>query len=913
MGRSHPYESERDACGIGFVADALGRDSRALVDTALEALCRVKHRGAVAADELTGDGAGLLLPLPRALLSSELEGGPERSDRLGVAMIFADPSGTGPARQIVAEACAEESLEIAGWRVVPTDDDALGERARAQRPAIEQAIVLRPLGTDTDEGERRAFRARRRIQRAALAQEVRLYVASFSFRTITYKGLVAADQLAHFYADLTDPRYETWFALFHQRFATNTTPTWERAQPFRFLAHNGEINTIRGNVAAMSAREGRLGSADLAPEDLLRPVVDIEGSDSAILDEALELLQRGGRDVQHAAAMLVPGAWEDVAHSDGDVRAFFGYHACLLEPWDGPAGLVFTDGIRVAAALDRNGLRPLRVSVCDDGLVACSSESGAVPTRGHGRVRRLKIGPGQAFCVDPSHGGVIEDQEIKKRLARRRPYGEWLREHLVEASAGTPVVAAGQDLTSRQVAAGFNKEEFTVVIRPMATEGAEPTSSMGDDTAQPPLAQWARPVFSFLKQRFAQVTNPPIDHLRERHVMSLSTRLGARHALLKEKPQTAKLRQYPSFLLWPDAVEELASLGAAMLDATFDVAEGPDGLEQALRRVAGEAASAVARGTEYVILSDRNSGPERAPVPSALGAGAVHHDLIRKGLRARASLVVDCDDPRETHHFAMLLTNGADAVCPRLTLQSIAELAKRGRLGGGVASDEAQRNYFHALEDGLLKVMSKMGISTLDSYRGAQIIEAIGLGPDVIDLCFDGVASMLGGLSLVELGADVWKRHELAYGTTDTYGEAQTKKATLPSPGLIKHRKGGDYHATNPDVVDALHDTVGLSDETETKDKDLEAAHALQRATKGEDASYERFARIVNERPPAEPRDLLEFVAPDETVPLEEVEPASAIAARFSTGAMSHGALERGGPRDSLGGSEHDRRHGEHG
>ncbi|MPZ90309.1 MAG: glutamate synthase large subunit [Actinobacteria bacterium] len=893
MGRTHPYEGERDACGIGFVADAHGRTTRAIVDAALEALCRVKHRGAVAADDLTGDGAGLLLPLPRALLAAEIEGGPEENDRLGVAMIFADPSGTDPARRIVAEACAQEALQVVAWRVVPTEDGALGDAARATRPAIEQAIVLRPLGTDADEGERRAFRARRRIQTAAREQNVRLYIASFSFRTITYKGLVAADQLARFYEDLTDSRYETWFALFHQRFATNTTPTWERAQPFRFLAHNGEINTIRGNVAAMSARQGRLGSADLAPEDLLRPVVDVEGSDSAILDEALELLQRGGRDVQHAAAMLVPGAWEDVARSDGDVRDFFRYHSCLIEPWDGPAGLVFTDGERVAATLDRNGLRPLRVSVCDDGLVACSSESGAVPTRGHGRVRRLKIGPGQGFCVDPSQGGVIEDSDIKKGLARRRPYGEWLREHVVEGSPGTPVEAAGEDLTARQVAAGFNKEEFTVVIRPMATEGTEPTSSMGDDTAQPPLAQWARPVFGFLKQRFAQVTNPPIDHLRERHVMSLTTRLGARHALLQEKPEAAKLREYASFLLWPSAVDDLAnereragrvggkSRGAALIDATFDVAEGPDGLEAALHRMTAEAAGSVLRGAEYVVVSDRKAGPERVAVPSALAAGAVHHELVGRGLRARASLIVDCDDPRETHHLAVLLTNGADAVCPRLTLQSIAELAKRGRLGGGVSSDEAQRNYFHAIEDGLLKVMSKMGISTIDSYRGAQIVEAIGLGPDVMELCFDGIASVLGGLSLIELGADVWRRHELAYGG-----------ASLPSPGLIKHRKGGDYHATNPEVVDSLHDTVGLSDDPDDRrNADLTAAHALQRATRGEDAAYAKFASLVNERPPAEPRDLLEFVAADDPTPLAEVEPATSIATRFSTGAMSHGAL----------------------
>ncbi|MGH2828614.1 MAG: glutamate synthase large subunit [Actinomycetota bacterium] len=865
-----PYETERDACGIGFVADANGRASRAIVDTAIEALCRVKHRGAVAADALTGDGAGLLLPLPRAILAAA--GGKEtEAERLGAAMVFAGAADGGDGRQIVEAACAAEDLEFVAWRVVPTDESALGQRALVGRPAVEQAIVLRPLGTHPDEAERRAFRARRRIEQEARAHNVRLYVASFSFRTITYKGLVAADRLADFYPDLVDARYEAWFSLFHQRFATNTTPTWERAQPFRFLAHNGEINTIRGNVALTRAREGRLGSADLAPEELLRPVIDEEGSDSAILDEALELLARGGRDVRHAASMLIPSAWQQVPDLDPTVRDFFRYHACLVEPWDGPAGLVFTDGERVAAALDRNGLRPLRVSICDDGLVACSSETGAVPTRGHGRVRRLKIGPGQAFSVAPSEGGVVTDDEIKARLARRRPYGDWLLEHIVEASTGTPVEPSGADLTARQVAAGFNKEEMTVVVRPMATEGAEPTSSMGDDTAQPSLAEWARPVFSFVKQRFAQVTNPPIDHLRERHVMSISTRLGPRGPLLKERPESARLREYPSFLLWPSAVEELAALeGGVTLDATFDITEGPDGLEVACRRIAQEASLAVREGGRYLIVSDRAMNTERAAVPSALGAGAVHHALLAAGLRSLASIVVECDDARETHHLAVLLTNGVDAVCPRLALESIAELARRGRLGGEVPADEAQHNYFHAIEDGLLKVMSKMGISTIDSYRAAQIIEAIGLGDDVIELCFKGVDSVLGGLSLTELGADVFARHEDAYAS----------RPQLPNPGLIKHKKGGEYHATNPGVVDALHETV-----------DMAAAHALQRAARGDDPAYARYAAMVNERPPSEPRDLLEFVVSSAPVPLEEVEAAGDIARRFSTGAMSHGAL----------------------
>ncbi|MGH2729129.1 MAG: glutamate synthase central domain-containing protein, partial [Actinomycetota bacterium] len=578
--------------------------------------------------------------------------------------------------------------------------------------------------------------------------------------TVTYKALCAADQLAAFYGDLADNRYDAWFALFHQRYSTNTTPTWERAQPFRFLAHNGEINTIRGNVALLRAREGSLGSADVAPEELLRPVVDVTSSDSGILDEALELLVRGGRDVRHSAAMLIPSAWERVAGIDPDVHDFFRYHACLLEPWDGPAALVIADGERVAAVLDRNGLRPLRASVCEDGLVACASEAGAVSTRGHGRVRRMKVGPGQAFCVDPAEGGVIEDSEVKSRLAQRRPYGDWLAEHITECSAGTPLGPNDPgNVLARQAAAGYSKEEFTVVLRPMATEGQEPTSSMGDDTAQPPLADYGRPVFAFLKQRFAQVTNPPIDHLRERHVMSVTTRLGERAPLLTERAEAAALREYQSFLLFPSAVDELVAEGAVVLDATFEVADGPEGLEAACLRLADTAEAAVREGASLIVVSDRSADPDRIGVPSALAAGAVHHRLLRTGLRSQTSVIVDADDPRETHHVACLLTNGADAVCPRLALESIVELAGRGRLGGDATMDEAQRNYMHAIEDGLLKVMSKMGISTLDSYRGAQIIEAIGLGQDVVDLCFDGLASVLGGLSLEELGADALLRH----------------------------------------------------------------------------------------------------------------------------------------------------------
>ncbi|MPZ70979.1 MAG: glutamate synthase large subunit, partial [Actinobacteria bacterium] len=678
--------------------------------------------------------------------------------------------------------------------------------------------------------------------------------------------------------------YAAWFAIFHQRYSTNTAPSWERAQPFRFVAHNGEINTIRGNVAWMRSREGRLGAEDLAPEDLLAPIIDESGSDSAMFDEALELLVRGGRELDHAAAMLVPAAWEHVDGIAPEVRDFFRYHSALVEPWDGPAGLVFSDGLRVAASLDRNGLRPLRIQICEDGLVACSSEAGAVSTRGHGRITRDRLGPGQMLLLSPTEGGLLGDTEIKKRLARRRPYGDWVDASEIPAATGSPVTEAPSDVVARQVAAGYSKEEFTVVIRPMGSDGAEPTSSMGDDTAQPPLSGTSRGVFSYLKQRFAQVTNPPIDHLRERHVMSTSTYVGPRAALLHEKSDAARLRRYPSFILFPDAVEGLIDDGAVLLDATFDVLEGPDGLEPALRALAVAARSAVNSGAEIVVVSDRGASEERAAIPSALSAGAVHHALLDAGLRGQVGIVVETDDARETHHFACLLTNGADAVCPRLALESLCDLAVNGRLGGDAGPVEAQRRFARAVEDGVLKVMSKMGISTLDSYKGAQIIEAIGLGPDVIDLCFPGVSSPLGGLSLVELGADALIRHT----------SAAALKPKLVNSGFIKFKKGGEYHAFEPPVVDALHEHVGIEERSagseNAGDDEMAAAHQLRAAVRGVPGAYDRFARLVNERPAAEPRDLLVFAAAA-PVPLDEVEDASSIARRFSSGAMSHGAL----------------------
>ena len=875
--------TERDACGIGFVADAEGRTSREIVQAALDALTRVRHRGALAADARTGDGAGLLTPIPRRFFNQRMAAVDDAS-RFGVVMAFLDPGDEGPGRAALEAACRDEEIEVLAWRDVPIDPDALGDEARRSLPRLVQGALRAPT-EDTTDAERRAFRARKRAESARVPG--RFYIASLSFRTVTYKALCAADQLSAFYLDLQDERFEASLAMFHQRYSTNTTPTWERAQPFRLLCHNGEINTIQGNVNLMRARQGRLGSEDLAPEDVLAPVVDEAGSDSAMLDNVLELLIRGGRDARHAMAMAVPEAWEGMPGVPEDVRAFYRYHAALLEPWDGPAGLIFTDGVGIGATLDRNGLRPLRYAVCEDGLVACASEAGAVDVSGRGEVRRGKLGPGQMLWVEPGVGPV-ENDEIKRSLAAARPYGRWIEDHLREAGTGLPVEEPSPLVVQRQVAHGYTKEEVTVVIRPMAIDAKETTSSMGDDTQQAVLAARPRTIQHSLKQRFAQVTNPPIDHLRERLVMSLSVRLGPRRPLLSSAPEAAAVIELPSFLLTPDGLERLRSESpwpTETLDATFAVAEGAAGLRAAIDRLGDEAERAVRLGAGILVVSDWNVGPERAPVPSVLAAGAVHHRLVRSGLRTLASVVAATDEPHDVHGVACLLGYGAEAVVPRLLLETIADLCLEGRIGGdGPSPAVAQERLREAIEDGVLKVMSKMGISTVESYRSAQIFEAIGLGDEVVEACLSGTPSILGGVGFEEIGADVLARHDEAFGG----------RPALTNPGFIKHRAGGDYHMNNPEVVQALHGFVGVAgaDGEDGEPAVPAIAHALQRAVRAEDfAGYERFAQLVNDRPPSEPRDLLDLVPADAPIPVEDVEPIEAITRRFSTGAMSHGAL----------------------
>jgi glutamate synthase (ferredoxin) len=818
-----------------------GRSSRELLDRALAGLAAVGHRGAWAADGVTGDGAGVLLPLTDAVAAT-LTGGPGT----GLAMCFLRE---GWHRMTVEDACRAEGLEPAGWRTVPTRTSQLGVTAVASMPRIDQ-LVLAP--SEHADAERRAYRARRRAERVA-----GVYVASLSFRTVTYKALCAAGQLASFYPDLEDPALAVPFAIFHQRFSTNTEPSWERAQPFRLLCHNGEINTIEGNVAWMEARE-RAGGLD--PD--LAPALDPTGSDSALLDNALELMVRAGVDVCEALSQLVPPAWQNDPRIDDAERAMRRYHAMLVEPWDGPAGLVFTDGVTCGAKMDRNGLRPLRVAVSGDGLVVVASEAGAVPMPDGVPVRRGRLGPGQLLAVDPRRG-LRFDGELTRELAARQPYGAWVEGTVRFGSQGEPAASPTDDLAARHALHGFTREELSLMLRPIAQSGQEPVYSMGDDAPIAPLAGRARPLASYFRQRFAQVTNPAIDHYRERTVMSVATFVGPKPALGAEGV-LEPLVVLPSFLVTADGLD---ALEAERIDATFDAAEG---LGAAVERVADACVAAVEAGATSVRLDDGDAGGSRAVIPSLLAVAAAHGRLTERGLRMRCSLLVSSDEARDTHMVATLLGYGADVVCPRLALETVAHLAAIDKVGGDRPTpDEAQARLLRALEDGVLKVMSKLGISDVASYRGARLFEAVGLDPRLCRRFFGGTHSAIGGVGLDRLERDA----------RDRLAASEAEKVELENPGFYKFRKGGEPHATDPDVVAALQE--GMT-----------AAHALVKAVKGERFDlYERFTALVNERTPLEPRDLLELVPAGDPVPLDDVEPVDSIVRRFSGGAMSHGAL----------------------
>src|SRR5881397_1828493 len=867
---------EQDACGVGFVARASGHRSADIARLALQALARVAHRGAAATDR-SGDGAGLLTQIPAPLFYREaasrgLALAPGQPFAVGSFFLPREHDALGRATAIIEEVLCREGLPVLGWRDVPVDLEVLGAGARASCPTIRQAVIAAPDGGRHDDTtwERSLYLARRTIERRIADAGPGLepfFVCSLSCRTLVYKALLTGTQLAGFFPDLESPDYETALAIFHQRYSTNTTSSWPLVQPFRMLAHNGEINTLWGNRNAMLAREPALAGPPWGDAvDRLKPVIWSEGSDSASLDNALELLVRSGRDPVHALMMLVPEAHEGAVEMEPALRGFYEFHECLVEPWDGPAALAFSDGVFVGSALDRNGLRPCRYKITRDGLVVAGSESGLVDLNAADVVESGRLGPGELLVVDTRRKAILRNGEAKREVARRRPYSRWAARgiRLLRPTAAVPDAppTPEPERVARQVAFGWSFEDLRYVLEPMGSAGHDAVWSMGDDTPIPPLARIPPGLYAYLRQRFAQVTNPAIDPLRETLVMSLRMHIGRRGSLLADRPAGLRLvrNEHPVLL-----AEEIAALrtgaGAQVitLDTTWRASAGavggggPDALRTALDGLCRSAGNAVREGARIVILSDRAAGRERAPLPMLLAVGAVHQHLLEHGLRTRLGLIAEAGDAWDVHHFAALIGYGAEAVHPWLALESVQ---------GHVAEEDARGRYRAAAEAGLLKILSKMGISTLSSYCGAQIFEALGLGAEVIDRCFTGTVSTIGGIGFAEIAEDVLARHRAAYP------DVAAAEPVLPDHGRVRYRRDGEDHGWSPQLV-----------------------RSMQAAVKADTPeAYDGFRARVAARLPASPRDLLAFRAVP-PIPLDEVEPAEEIRRRFVSTAMSLGAL----------------------
>ncbi len=887
---------EHDACGIALVAKLWGEASHAVVEKALEALENMEHRGAEGADPNTGDGAGILMQIPDAFIRGAVSGidlpAPGRYG-VGVCYLPADPERRQAFEQLIEQTVESEGQKVLWWRDVPVDDRFVGETARLSAPVIRQVIVEASDEIE-DQGafERKLYVIRRVIERAA-GPEVAL--PSVSSRTMVYKGMLTAPQLPRYFPDLRDPRVASRLALVHSRFSTNTFPSWELAHPYRMIAHNGEVNTLRGNVNWMRARESQLAS-ELFGEDLAKvlPVVRGGGSDSATFDNVLELLVLSGRSIAHAMMMMVPEAYRTRTDLDPDVKGFYDFHSCLMEPWDGPAAIAFADGRMAGAVLDRNGLRPGRWVQDTEGYVVLASETGVITVAPEHVSRKGRLAPGRLFLLDLEDGRIVEDEEVKRRVSRRKPYGEWYERSMVaidDLPDREPRVPRVEPLRSKQLAFGYSQEDLRLIIAPMAAKGEEPVASMGNDAALAVLSDRQPPLFSYFKQLFAQVTNPPIDPLRESVVMSLQSGVGAEVNLLSEAPEQAHQLVMPQPILRNHQLEKLRQVShdvfdAATLDITWPIEDGPDGMQRRLDALCVEAYNQVDHGANILILSDRNVGAERVAMPSLLAVAAVHHHLVRAGTRLRTGLVIESGEPREIHHMATLIGYGAAAINPYLMFESLDELADRSLLPMDLDREEAEERIVKAIGKGLLKTISKMGISTIQSYCGAQIFEAVGLEPELIDMHFTGTASRIGGVGLEVLAAEALGRHFRAYPRTD--------REVLPVGGVLQWRRDGERHIWNPDTIANLQHAVRAQADNASSNGRVAGGGATSGAG-GPQSTYDAFARMANEEATAKAalRGLMKFRYADEPVPLDEVEPATEIVKRFTTGAMSLGALSR--------------------
>ena len=881
---------EHDACGIGMIANIRGEKSRAVVTDALSALVRLKHRGGQGADPSAGDGAGILTQIPHRLFEREFrrQGNPLPPEgAYGVAMLFLPRNETlrASCEEAAAKAVADEGFRVLGWRDVPLDESVLGESARRTMPAMRQLFVA-PGGPAPDGDPlwlaRKLYVIRRRAEKAFGAMPLgdeTAYFASFSHRTIVYKGLLLPEQLPVFYRDLAEDDYVSAIALVHSRFSTNTFPSWSRAHPYRYMVHNGEINTIRGNVNGMRARELALSSDAFEGVETVRPIVDAGGSDSAMFDNVLEFLVMTGRTLPHAAMMMIPEPWQkDPLMGDGK-RAFYEYHANILEPWDGPAAVIFTDGDMVAASLDRNGLRPSRYVVTTDGRVILSSEVGVIDLPPEAIVRKDRLRPGQMLVVDTREGRIIPDAEIKERMASAKPYRRMVSERIVtvsglagraEASVAEPEAAGVTADVLR--AFGYTREEIEKGIKPLAEKAEDPVGSMGYDAPLAVLSGKPQLLYNYFKQMFAQVTNPPIDASLEEMITSSISLLGPEFPLLGEPGAIRRIR-----LETPVVTNgEMAMIKAAdrpgirvrVLPMLFAASEGADGLENGLKRLLKEADRALDEGATILVLSDRGVSPEAAPIPALLATSALHHHLIRTGRRTAAGLAVETGEARETHHVAALLGFGANAVNPWLMLDVVADAAAGGKLEpADMEPEEAVRRAVKGLTKGLMKILSKMGISTVQSYIGAQIFEAVGIHGEVIDAWFPYTPSRLGGIRLPDIAEETLARHRAGFG--------EERAAPLPSGDDLQWRKDGEAHLFNPHTI-----------------------HLLQRAVRENDyALYKRYSALLQEETGSGAgvtlRGLLAFDESRTPVPLDEVEPAESIVKRFKSGAMSYGSISQ--------------------
>ncbi|MBF0448961.1 MAG: glutamate synthase large subunit [Magnetococcales bacterium] len=880
---------EHDACGVGFVANIDGHKSHEIIQMGLTVLENLTHRGAVGADPLTGDGAGILIQMPNRFFQAKAKQLkitlPPQGD-YGVGMIFFPKTKhlRDSCIRLVEQMIAEEGQLLLGWRRVPISEEArIGYTAKGTEPVIHQVIVgVRNRPDDADDLwlERKLFIIRRRIENAVLGYGVEetasFHISSFSTRTLLYKGLFLAEQVGQYYPDLSDPLMETAFSMVHQRYSTNTFPTWDLAQPFRMICHNGEINTLRGNINWMRAREAAL-SSPMFGNDIkkLFPIVPEGISDSASFDRAVEFLVVSGRSLPHAMMMMIPEAWENHQQMDEDRKGFYEYHASVMEPWDGPAAVAFTDGRYIGATLDRNGLRPARYLVTKSGLCVMASEAGTLTFPPDQIVHNGRLQPGRMFVIDLEEGRIIGDEEIKSGIIGRQPYKQWVDDGLMPLDAlaeGSAEFQEPSSLLVRQKIFGYTEEDQYVILTPMAVSGQEPIGSMGNDATIPVLSERPVLVFNYFKQLFAQVTNPPIDPIREELVMSLRMQLGPVGNLLDESPSHVNRISLNQPILTNSDLEKIRAvdqknLKAQTFSTLFPVASGADGMKGALKVLFEEVSEALDTGVNLIILSDRGTNSELAPIPILLAVSSVHHSLIRSGVRNMASIIVETGEAREVNHFALLAGYGAGAINPYLAFETLSDLKRKGLLPAKLTEEKAHYNYVKSINKGMLKVFSKMGISTLFSYCGAQIFEAIGLNRSVTERYFTGTVTRIEGIGLDGIAKETLMRHDQAYG------ESLSNPHALDVGGEYRLRQGGENHMWNSETISKL-----------------------QHATRGNDfALYKEFAELINDQSKqlCTIRGLFQLKKSRKPVPLDEVEPASEIVKRFVTGAMSYGSISK--------------------